>query len=416
MPINILMPALSPTMTLGNLSRWLKKEGDVIKAGEVIAEIETDKATMEVEAVDEGILAKILIAEGSENVPVNEIIAIITEEGESLANLQPTVTKENFEPIIEVLNNNTPSKDIVAKTNITNSGNHDVNPRIFISPLAKRIAEQNNLDYKSLQGSGPRGRIIKTDIENFLAKELVQIADKSKVINTIVEQSGHSLIPHTNMRKIIAKRLTESKQTIPHFYLTVECEIDKLLSMRSELNEQLDQNIKLSVNDFMIKATALALAKNPNANASWEEAGIRKYTSIDVCVAVATDNGLVTPIIKQANLKSLSELSKTMKDLAVRARANKLAPEEYQGGSITISNLGMFGIKQFNAIINPPQSCIISIGASSEQVIAKKGNIVIANIVSLTLSCDHRVVDGAVAAKLLSELKQFLENPLTMLV
>jgi pyruvate dehydrogenase E2 component (dihydrolipoamide acetyltransferase) len=422
MPIKILMPALSPTMTEGNLARWLKQEGDKIKAGEVIAEIETDKATMEVEAVDEGILAKILVAEGTENVPVNNLIAILLEEGEDASQLdsfasfdQPARPVAGSISPVSVQANEVKSAHTSSNVSATQEG-----ARIFASPLAKRIAEQENINLNAVEGTGPRGRIVKADILSAKDKSVTQ-PKISQVYGQIVSGRNpeeYTLIPNSNMRKVIAKRLLESKQTVPHFYLTIECQVDNLLKIRTQMNDaSTDSNpYKLSVNDFVIKAVAQALKANPEANASWEEAAIKRFNNVDISVAVAIEGGLITPIIKNADQKSISQLSNEMKDLAKRARENKLAPHEFQGGSFSISNLGMFGVKQFNAIINPPQSCILAIGASNERVVVRKGEIKVANVMDVTLSCDHRVVDGAVGAKFLESFKSFIENPVTMFV
>jgi pyruvate dehydrogenase E2 component (dihydrolipoamide acetyltransferase) len=420
MPIKILMPALSPTMTEGNLARWLKKEGEKIKAGEVIAEIETDKATMEVEAVDEGILARIVIAEGTENVAVNNIIAILLEDGEDASALD-SIASNNAAPAAAKPQEAEKATSPATTHSQISSCTLDTGNRIFASPLAKRIAEQENINLSSVQGSGPHGRIVKEDVLS--AKDKGGVSTKSaqaSVASPIMGRNSEEyvLIPNSNMRKVIAKRLLESKQTVPHFYLTVECEVDKLLKVRKEMNDAAtDVNpYKLSVNDFVIKAVAMALKAVPEANASWEEAAIKLYNNVDISVAVAIEGGLITPIIKNADMKSISQLSQEMKDLAKRARDNKLAPHEFQGGSFSISNLGMFGVKQFNAIINPPQSCILAVGASNERVVVKKGEMKVANVMDVTLSVDHRVVDGAVGAKFLEAFKKFIENPVTMFV
>ncbi|MCC2646711.1 MAG: pdhC [Rickettsiaceae bacterium] len=420
MPIKILMPALSPTMTEGNLARWLKKEGEKIKAGEVIAEIETDKATMEVEAVDEGILARIVIAEGTENVAVNNIIAILLEDGEDASAID-SIASNNAAPAAAKPQEAEKATSPAATHSQISSCSLDNGNRIFASPLAKRIAEQENINLGSVQGSGPHGRIVKEDVLSAKDKGGVQTKSaQASVASPIMGRNSEEyvLVPNSNMRKVIAKRLLESKQTVPHFYLTVECEVDKLLKVRKEMNDAAtDVNpYKLSVNDFVIKAVAMALKAVPEANASWEEAAIKLYNNVDISVAVAIEGGLITPIIKNADIKSISQLSQEMKDLAKRARDNKLAPHEFQGGSFSISNLGMFGVKQFNAIINPPQSCILAVGASNERVVVKKGEMKVANVMDVTLSVDHRVVDGAVGAKFLEAFKKFIENPVTMFV
>ncbi len=406
MPISILMPALSPTMTEGNLIKWLKKEGDLIKAGDVLAEIETDKATMEVEAVDEGTLGRIMIAAGTEQVAVNTLIALLLEEGEDAGALdkaaspKPKVTETpTLAPKPAAPENAGPS----APPKTGNTGE-----RIFASPLARRLAEHINVDLGTLSGSGPHGRIIKSDVEK---------ASKSPSSSTMVTygESGYTDIPLTMMRKITAKRLTESKQEIPHFYLSVDCTIDTLLALRADINTRLESE-KLSVNDFIIRAVALALIKVPEANVSWQETALRHYKSADVAVAVAIEGGLITPIIRSAENKTLRQLSSEMKILAEKARSGKLAPEEFQGGSFTISNLGMYGIKHFGAIINPPQACILAVGVGEQRPIIRGGQVEIATQMTCTLSVDHRAVDGAVGSAYLAAFKEFIEDPLKLLM
>ena len=392
MPIEILMPALSPTMTTGNLAKWLKKEGDKVKPGDVIAEIETDKATMEVEAVDEGILAKIMVPSGSNNVAVNSLIALLLEEDEKLEALTGYTPKDNFPVALKQETKTIESAPIIFKNETTD--------RIKASPLAKRIAENEKIDLKTIQGTGPHGRIVKADLLNLTPKQQIAIT-----------QDTH--IPHSNIRRVIAQRLQESKQNVPHFYLSIECNIDKLLQVRSEMNAD-SENFKLSINDFIIKAVAMALQENPEANASWGQDSILRYSNIDISVAVAIEDGLITPIIRNANTKSISSISNEMKYLATRAKKNALKPEEFQGGGFSISNLGMFGIKQFQAIINPPQACILAIGASNKRPVVINDQITIATIMDVSLSCDHRVVDGAVGAKFISSFKKFIENPIKM--
>jgi pyruvate dehydrogenase E2 component (dihydrolipoamide acetyltransferase) len=400
MPIEILMPALSPTMKEGNLAKWLKKEGEKIKAGEVIAEIETDKATMEVEAVDEGILGKIMIHAGTLNVPVNSLIALILEDSEEAKALDGYVASS-----IEVKEASIIPETAASTTTSKSNASSRSDARIFASPLARRIAEQNNVNLSHIHGTGPSGRIVKKDVLGF--------SPSSTHIRNAIE---YIEIPNNNIRKIIAKKLTESKQQIPHFYLSIECNLDTLLNARAALNEAAGEKYKLSVNDFVIKASAMALRDVPEANASWSESAILRYNNVDISVAVAIDGGLITPIIKNADHKSMQIISNEMKDLAKRARENKLLPEEFQGGSFSISNLGMFGIKKFNAIINPPQSCILAIGANSERAIIENGKIIVGNMVDITLSCDHRVVDGAVGAKFLAAFKKYIENPILFIV
>ncbi|WP_341794847.1 pyruvate dehydrogenase complex dihydrolipoamide acetyltransferase [Rickettsia endosymbiont of Rhinocyllus conicus] len=415
MPIKILMPALSPTMTEGNLARWLKKEGDKINPGEVIAEIETDKATMEVEAVDEGTLAKIIIPQGSQNVPVNSLIAVLIEEGEESSEIEEFIAKNN---------SNSPKKEEISKPaetiapqnvkeeNIATASNQN-NIKVFASPLAKRLAKIQNVKLEEIKGSGPHGRIIKQDV---LSHKGGSKTLNNKIVSRNPEE--YRLAPNNNIRKIIAKRLLESKQTVPHFYLSIECNVDKLLDIREDINKSFgdDKSAKISVNDFIILAVAKALQEVPNANASWGDDAIRYYNNVDISVAVAIENGLVTPIIRNANQKNIVELSSEMKGLIKKARENKLTPEEFQGGGFTISNLGMYGIKNFNAIINPPQSCIMGVGSSSKRAIVKNDQISISTIMDVTLSADHRVVDGAVGAEFLAAFKRFIESPALLLL
>ncbi len=401
MPIQVLMPALSPTMTEGNLVKWLKNEGDKIKAGEVIAEIETDKATMEVEAVDEGTLGKIVIPAGTDAVKVNSLIALILEDGEDASAINIPVAVVQPQPMAKPEN-----APIEIKANVAASTAPTQGARVFASPLAKRIATQKGINLNQVHGSGPHGRIIKSDVEN----------TRSPLTPVTYSDSGFEDIKLNGMRKTIGKRLTDAKQTIPHFYLTIDCELDELLSFRTKLNAMPNAKVKLSVNDFVVKATALALIDEPNANVTFHGDYVRRYTQADVCVAVAIDGGLVTPIVKAANLKSLNEISLEVKDLAEKARAGKLPPEAYQGGSFTISNLGMYGIKHFDAIINPPQACILAVGAGEQRAVVRNGNIVAANMVTLTLSLDHRALDGAVGAAFLKALKGYIKNPLSLLI
>ncbi len=423
MPINILMPALSPTMTEGTLAKWLKKEGDTIKAGEVIAEIETDKATMEVEAVDEGKLGKILIAAGTANVAVNAPIAVLLEDGEdaSAISAAPTAAAPKAASAASA-----PSPVSAAPTSaapaalVAASGT-----RVFASPLARRIAEQKGVDLKSVTGTGPHGRIVKSDVENAKAGGP---APATKSASSAPASSGpdakaladmlgmeYTEIPNNNIKKVTARRLTEAKQTIPHFYLSVDCVLDNLLAARVAMNEAADGAYKLSVNDFIIKANAMALKAYPPANVSWTDDAVLQYKHADISIAVATPNGLITPIIKAAETKSISEISNEMKDLAKRAKEGKLKPVEFQGGSFSISNLGMFGVKNFQAIVNPPQSCIMAVGAGEERVVVENGQMVVRTVMTVTLSTDHRSVDGAVGAEYLQYFKRFIENPVMML-
>ncbi|ADE30058.1 pyruvate dehydrogenase complex dihydrolipoamide acetyltransferase [Rickettsia prowazekii] len=408
MPIKILMPALSPTMREGNLARWLKKEGDKVNPGEVIAEIETDKATMEVESVDEGILAKIIIPQNSQNVPVNSLIAVLSEEGEDKADIDSFIAQNNSVSL-SLKTDATLKKSNDSITNVEGI-KHDSN-KIFASPLAKRLAKIGDIRLENVQGSGPHGRIVKQDILSY---------DSSTSSNKIVyrDTEEYRSVPNNNIRKIIAKRLLESKQTVPHFYLSIECNVDKLLDVREDINKSFseDKVTKISVNDFIILAVAKALQEVPNANASWSEDAIRYYNNVDISVAVAIENGIVTPIVKDANKKNIIELSREMKTLIKKAKDNKLTPIEFQGGGFTISNLGMYGIKNFNAIINTPQSCIMGVGASTKRAIVKNDQIIIATIMDVTLSADHRVIDGAVSAEFLASFKRFIENPVLMLI
>lgn len=406
------MPALSPTMTEGNLAKWLKKEGDKVAAGEVLAEIETDKATMEMEAVEEGILAKIIIPQGSENVAVNSVIAVLLEEGEDAAILdslildttQPKTETAKASPITEEI--------IVPQQSAKPQEVIDRHGRIFASPLAKRLAEQENIDLAGISGSGPHGRIVKADIMATLG------ATRNNKGQVIRNPREYSLVPNNNIRKIIARKLLEAKQTIPHFYLSIECTIDKLLEARKDINETVksEKGTKISVNDLVILAVAKALKEVPNANASWDEAGIHYYNNVDVSVAVAIDSGLITPVIKNADQKDIITISSEIKNLAGKARENKLTPEEFQGGGFTISNLGMYGIKNFSAIINPPQSCILAVGAGSQRPVVVNGHVIVNTMMDVTLSCDHRVVDGAVGAEFLAAFKKFIEHPVLLFV
>ncbi|QQV75171.1 Dihydrolipoyllysine-residue succinyltransferase component of 2-oxoglutarate dehydrogenase complex [Rickettsia tillamookensis] len=412
MPIKILMPALSPTMTEGNLARWLKKEGDKVNPGEVIAEIETDKATMEVEAVDEGILAKIVIPQNSQNVPVNSLIAVLSEEGEEKADIDAFIAKNNSVSPSPKTDANLPKphENIAKVEEQVAVIKHDAS-KIFASPLAKRLAKMGNIRLESVKGSGPHGRIVKQDILSYTPNTV-----HNKIVSRNPEE--YRLVPNNNIRKIIAKRLLESKQTVPHFYLSIDCNVDKLLDIREDINKSFseDKSTRISVNDFIILAVAKALQEVPNANASWGEDAIRYYNNVDISVAVAIENGLVTPIVKNANQKNIIELSREMKELIKKAKDNKLTPEEFQGGGFTISNLGMYGIKNFNAIINPPQSCIMGVGASAKRAIVKNDKVIIATIMDVTLSADHRVVDGAVGAEFLAAFKKFIESPALMLI
>ena len=420
MPINIQMPALSPTMEEGTLAKWLVKEGDTVESGDVMAEIETDKATMEFEAVDEGVIGKIIVPEGSTGIKVNETIAILLEDGEDSSDIE-TNDAENKQDVVDIIKND--EKIPVVKSEKT--GLSSSKERIFATPLARRIAKSTNVDLANIKGSGPYGRIVKADVQsnNVNASEKTPIAQitssvTSETIKTMYKDREFAEIPLDGMRKVIANRLTEAKQTIPHFYLRKSVNLDKLLIVRSEMNTGLiDQGIKISVNDFIIKASSLALQDIPQANVVWAQDRILQMTSSDVAVAVSVEGGLYTPVIFDSEKKTLSSLSLEIKDLASRARDKKLLPNEYQGGSFAISNLGMMGIENFDAVINPPHGSILAVGAGTKKPIVKEdGTISVATVMSLTLSVDHRAIDGALGAEFLAKITNYLENPLTMLV
>ena len=420
MPINIQMPALSPTMEEGTLAKWLVKEGDTVESGDVMAEIETDKATMEFEAVDEGVIGKIIVPEGSTGIKVNEIIAILLEDGEDSSDIE-TNDAENKQDVVDIIKND--EKIPVVKSEKT--GLSSSKERIFATPLARRIAKSTNVDLANIKGSGPYGRIVKADVQsnNVNASEktpITQITSSvtSETIKTMYKDREFAEIPLDGMRKVIANRLTEAKQTIPHFYLRKSVNLDKLLIVRSEMNTGLiDQGIKISVNDFIIKASSLALQDIPQANVVWAQDRILQMTSSDVAVAVSVEGGLYTPVIFDSEKKTLSSLSLEIKDLASRARDKKLLPNEYQGGSFAISNLGMMGVENFDAVINPPHGSILAVGAGTKKPIVKEdGTISVATVMSLTLSVDHRAIDGALGAEFLAKITNYLENPLTMLV
>ena len=420
MPINIQMPALSPTMEEGTLAKWLVKEGDSVESGDVMAEIETDKATMEFEAVDEGVIGKIIVPEGSTGIKVNEIIAILLEDGEDSSDIE-TNDAENKQDVVDIIKND--EKIPVVKSEKT--GLSSSKERIFATPLARRIAKSTNVDLANIKGSGPYGRIVKADVQSNNVKALektpiTQITSSvtSESIKTMYKDREFAEIPLDGMRKVIANRLTEAKQTIPHFYLRKSVNLDKLLIVRSEMNTGLiDQGIKISVNDFIIKASSLALQDIPQANVVWAQDRILQMTSSDVAVAVSVEGGLYTPVIFDSEKKTLSSLSLEIKDLASRARDKKLLPNEYQGGSFAISNLGMMGIENFDAVINPPHGSILAVGAGTKKPIVKEdGTISVATVMSLTLSVDHRAIDGALGAEFLAKITNYLENPLTMLV
>ena len=434
MPTEILMPALSPTMEEGTLAKWLVKEGDTVASGDIMAEIETDKATMEFEAVDEGTIGKILIEEGSEGVKVNTPIAILLEDGESaddISDAAPAAAAPSAAAAAPA-EAETAAPSPSADTKAPAAPQASDGSRIFASPLARRIAADKGLDLASIKGSGPHGRIVKADVEGATAAPKPATAEKAApapaaaaapsgpaadAVMAMYEGREYEEISLNGMRKTIAARLTEAKQSIPHFYLRRDIELDALLAFRGQLNKQLEaRGVKLSVNDFIIKACALALQAVPDANAVWAGDRMLKLTPSDVAVAVAIDGGLFTPVLKDAEMKSLSALSAEMKDLAGRARDRKLAPHEYQGGSFAISNLGMFGIDNFDAVINPPHGAILAVGAGVKKpVVGKDGELAVATVMSVTLSVDHRVIDGALGAQLLTAIKDNLENPMTML-
>ncbi|OKH90037.1 pyruvate dehydrogenase complex dihydrolipoamide acetyltransferase [Thalassospira sp. TSL5-1] len=439
MPVKILMPALSPTMTEGTLAKWLVKEGDTVESGDVLAEIETDKATMEVEAVDEGKIGKILVSEGTEGVAVNAVIALLLEEDEDESALEGADTSgpdvggdaEESAPKEE----KSESKDVALGTSNTPTSSKD-GERIKASPLARRIASQEGLELSGVDGSGPRGRIVKRDIEAALSNKSAAKSESKADAPAAAKADApaskapaasgwnpdltglpeYEEIPNTTMRKVIARRLTESKQQVPHFYLTIDCEIDNLLSVRKQLNEKAGEGVKISVNDMIIRASSIALKRVPAANAVWTDAAILQCKQQDISVAVAIDGGLITPVIRNAGGKGLAEISTEMKALAAKARDGKLQPQEFQGGTFSVSNLGMFGIKDFAAIINPPQGCILAVGAGEQRPVVKDGALAIATVMSCTLSVDHRVVDGAVGAEFMAEFKKLIEDPLSMLL
>jgi pyruvate dehydrogenase E2 component (dihydrolipoamide acetyltransferase) len=451
MPINILMPALSPTMEKGNLAKWLKKEGDKVKSGDVIAEIETDKATMEVEAVDEGTLAKILVPEGTQDVAVNDVIAVLAGDGEDVkaagaaaANKPAPKAAEAPAPKPAAAPAASPAPatalaPVVAAPPIAPAASpapqSNGGGRIFSSPLARRLAKEAGIEISRIMGSGPHGRIVARDVaEAKSGKGLkapaaapapspaIAPSMSDKQILALFEPGSYEIVPHDGMRRTIAQRLTASIQNVPHFYLTIDCDIGKLLAAREEINKAAPTDkdkkplYKLSVNDFVIKAMAVALQRKPDCNVSWTEGGMVKHKHSDIGVAVAMPGGLITPIIRKAETKTLSVISGEMKDFAARARARKLKPEEYQGGTTAVSNLGMYGINHFTAVINPPHATILAVGTSEERPVVRGGKIEIANIMSVTLSCDHRAIDGALGAELIGEFKKLIENPVMMMV
>jgi pyruvate dehydrogenase E2 component (dihydrolipoamide acetyltransferase) len=468
MPINILMPALSPTMEKGNLAKWLKKEGDTIKSGDVLAEIETDKATMEVEAVDEGILARIVVPEGTADVPVNDLIAVIAGEGEDVAAVSkggaaapaaapakaesapapaPSASKAGENAVSETAHMGYARLDQAPggaqPTGAPKADGAGQGGRVFASPLARRLAKEAGLDLSAVQGTGPHGRVVERDIKSAIAGGGAKApaapaqapaarpaaapapapapGSSDEAIRKLFAPGSYEEIPHDGMRKTIARRLTESKQTIPHFYVTVDCELDALLALREQINKAAPVKdgkpaYKLSVNDLVIKALAMALKAVPDANVSWTDGAMLKHKHADVGVAVSIPGGLITPVIRDACHKTLSAISNEMKDLAARARARKLKPEEYQGGTTAVSNLGMFGVKDFAAVINPPHATILAVGAGEQRAVVRNGQLAVATVMSVTLSTDHRAVDGALGAELLQAFKNYVENPMGMLV
>ncbi len=469
MPTNILMPALSPTMEKGNLAKWLKKEGDTIKSGDVIAEIETDKATMEVEAVDEGVLAKIVVPEGTADVPVNELIGLIATEGEDAkavaggaagrgaappakaptsqpsaaqpSSAQPSSAKPELAPAPKAAPAATtplaapPQAKPAGASSLANG--HAPGARVFASPLARRVAKEAGIDIAAVAGTGPHGRIVERDVKAAIAGGTARPAAKpagapaarpaapigmpEEMVKKLFEPGSFTEVPHDGMRKTIARRLTEAKSTIPHFYLSLDCHIDALLALREDINAAARKDkegkpaYKVSVNDFVIKALALALMRVPEANVSWTESAMLKHKHADVGVAVSIPGGLITPIVRHAEEKSLSAISNEMKDFAARAKARKLKPQEYEGGTTAVSNLGMFGITNFSAVINPPHATILAVGTGEKRVVVKDGAPAIATMMSVTLSTDHRAVDGALGAQLLQAFKSLIEHPAGML-
>jgi len=407
MAIEVLMPALSPTMTEGNLVKWLKQEGDKVSPGDVLAEIETDKATMEVESIDDGILKKIMVPGGTQGVKVNQRIALLMEEGDTPELIQAMLDKkDDITPPTEQPQPVATATKVEPAPYQPHAGN-----KIFASPLARRIAADRGIDLSGISGSGPHGRIVKADLEN--------VATRGRGLSRITPLTKTT--PHSSIRKVIAKRLLESKQQVPHFYVSMDCNLDALLAARQQMNQYAEDKsgkplYKISVNDMIIKAVAMALQRFPHANASWQENEMVLYNNVDISVAVAIDDGLITPIVSNADGKDLVTISNEMKGLIAKAKAGQLKPEEFQGGGFTISNLGMYGVKQFNAIVNPPQACILAVGSAEDTPVVQNGQIISAKVMTLTLSCDHRVVDGALAAQLLGTIKQMLECPVLMFI
>ncbi len=450
MATNILMPALSPTMTEGTLARWLKKEGETIRAGDVIAEIETDKATMEVEAVDEGVLGKILVNDGTEGVKVNDPIAILVDQGEAVpAGPAPGAAKPPAAPVQAEAETPSPVPAPAAKpvpaaeptpprSPSSGNGHAEGEERIFASPLARRMAQQAGIDLSSLKGTGPNGRIVKADIEAAqkgapaarpqpaaaapppVAATPAPTAPTPAARPALPITAPHTLLPNSSMRKVIARRLSEAKQSIPHFYASIDIELDAMLKLRSELNGKSTKEgpgaFRLSVNDLLIKAAALTLRRVPKVNASWTDDAIVQYEDVDISVAVSIPDGLITPILRRADQKGLAAISNEMKGLIERARTGKLKPDEFQGGGFSISNMGMYGVTEFAAIINPPQSAILAVAAAQQRPVVKDGALAIATMMTCTLSVDHRVVDGALGAEWLAAFKAIVEEPLSLML
>jgi pyruvate dehydrogenase E2 component (dihydrolipoamide acetyltransferase) len=438
MPINITMPALSPTMEEGNLAKWLVKEGDKVSSGDVIAEIETDKATMEVEAVDEGIIARIVVPGGTEAVKVNALIAILAEEGEDVAQ---AAKGGGAAPAPKAASTNEAKADaptapvpVPALSPAPAPISTDSGARVFASPLARRIAKEGGVDVAAISGSGPKGRVIKRDVEAAIASGTGKAVAPSKTAASaapvgmsseqtlkLFEEGSYELVKHDGMRKTIAKRLQESKQTIPHFYVSVDCQLDALLKLRGEINAAAPMKddkpaYKVSVNDMVIKALALALRDVPDANVSWTDENMVMHKHADVGVAVSIPGGLITPIIRKAETKTLSAISNEMKDYGKRAKERKLKPEEYQGGTTAVSNMGMMGVSNFSAVVNPPHATILAVGAGEQRAVVKNGALAVATVMTVTLSTDHRAVDGALGAELIGAFKRYIENPMGMLV
>jgi pyruvate dehydrogenase E2 component (dihydrolipoamide acetyltransferase) len=422
MATNILMPALSPTMTEGTLARWLKKEGDTVKSGDIIAEIETDKATMEVEAVDEGILGKILVADGTAGVQVNQPIAVLVDKGEAApTGAAPAAAKPVTAPAPAAA---TPA---AAPAAAAPAANGQAGAHVFASPLARRMAAQAGVDLASVTGSGPNGRVVKADIEAAMGRPKAAPAAAPAPVAAPAPKApaapitaAHTAVPHSSIRKVIARRLSEAKQTIPHFYVSMDIEIDALLKLRADLNSKSPKDgpaaFKLSVNDLVIKATAVALRRFPTVNASWTDDAMIQFADVDISIAVSTPTGLITPIIRKADTKGLVAISNEMKDLAARAKTGRLKPEEFQGGGFSISNMGMYGVSNFSAIINPPQAGILAVAAGQQRPVVKDGALAIATVMTCTLSVDHRVIDGALAAEFIQALKGIIEEPLSLML